>query len=103
MLDEATFRRECDHALEDLKKSLIAAEEQSDAAEIPFETEEKNGVLNVVFEDDSSKFVFTPNTPVRQVWISAVAASFKIQWSEQASAFKLAKKVVDLKTATRRL
>ncbi len=67
MLDEATFRRESDRALESLKQALILAEEQSDAEEIPFETEEKNGVLNVVFEHDGSKFVFTPNTPVRQI------------------------------------
>jgi iron donor protein CyaY len=103
MLDEATFRRECDLALEDLKKSLIAAEEQSDAEEIPFETEEKNGVLNVVFEQDDSKFVFTPNTPVRQVWISALTTSFKLEWSEQEGAFTLPKTGENLKTLTQRL
>ena len=80
MLDEATFRRESDRALESLKQSLILAEDQSDDA--PFETEEKNGVLNVLFEDDSAKFVFTPNTPVRQIWISALSTSFKLEWND---------------------
>src|SRR5882757_7795101 len=103
MLDEAIFRRECDRALESLKQSLIRAEEQSDAEEIPFETEEKNGVLNVVFEHDNSKFVFTPNTPVRQIWISALTTSFKLDWSEDAGAFKLPKTGEDLKTLTQRL
>ena len=101
MLDEATFRRESDHALEALKQSLIAAEEQSDEA--PFETEEKNGVLNVVFEEDDSKFVFTPNTPVRQLWISALTTSFKLEWSDAANAFVLPKTGEDLKTLTTRL
>jgi CyaY protein len=103
MLDEATFRRESDRALESLKQALILAEEQSDAEEIPFETEEKNGVLNVVFEHDGSKFVFTPNTPVRQIWISALTTSFKLDWSEEKKAFVLPKTGEDLRTLTQRL
>lgn len=103
MLDEATFRRESDQALDALKQSLIRAEEQSEADEIPFETEEKNGVLNVVFEHDGSKFVFTPNTPVRQIWISALTTSFKLEWSEEARAFVLPKTGENLKTLTQRL
>ena len=101
MLDEATFRRESDRALESLKQSLILAEERS--GEAPFETEEKNGVLNVVFEEDGSKFVFTPNTPVRQIWVSALTTSFKLEWSEEAGAFTLRKTGEDLKTLTARL
>ena len=103
MLDEVTFRRESDQALEALKQSLILAEEQSDADEIPFETEEKNGVLNVVFEHDNSKFVFTPNTPVRQIWISALTTSFKLDWSGETRSFILPKTGEDLKTLTERL
>jgi iron donor protein CyaY len=101
MLDEATFRRESDQALESLKQSLIQAEEQSDDA--VFETEEKNGVLNILFEDGSSKFVFTPNTPVRQIWISALSTSYKLEWSEAANAFVLPKTGEDLKSLTQRL
>jgi CyaY protein len=103
MLDESTFRSESDKALETLKQSLIRAEEQSDSDEIPFETEEKNGVLNVVFEHDGSKFVFTPNTPVRQIWISALTTSFKLDWSEEKHAFVLPKTGEDLKSLTQRL
>jgi CyaY protein len=101
MLDEATFRRESDRALESLKQCLIRAEEQSEAEEIPFETEEKNGVLNILFEHDGSKFVFTPNTPVRQIWISALTTSFKLDWSNDA--FRLVKTGEDLQTLTQRL
>jgi len=99
MLDEATFRRESDRALEALKQSLIAAEEDSET----FEAEENNGVLNIVFEDGTSKFVLTPNTPVRQLWISATSTSFKLEWSEAAAAFILPKTGEDLKTLTQRL
>jgi len=99
MLDETTFRRESDRALEALKQSLIVAEEDSEA----FEAEENNGVLNIIFEDGTSKFVLTPNTPVRQLWISATSTSFKLEWSESAGAFVLPKTGEDLKTLTQRL
>ena len=103
MLDEVTFRRESDRALESLKQSLIRAEEQSVAEEIPFETEEKNGVLNVLFEDSGAKFVFTPNTPVRQIWISALTSSFKLDWLEEAGEFRLPKTGENLQNLTERL
>jgi len=98
MIDEPTFRRVSDHALESLKQSLIDAEEAGN-----FETEEKNGVLNVLFEDDSAKFVFTPQTPVRQIWISARSTSFKLEWSEDANVFILPKTGEALKSLTQRL
>ena len=98
MIDEATFRRVSDQALETLKQSLIDAEEEGG-----FETEEKNGVLNVLFEDGSAKFVFTPQTPVRQVWISARTSSFKLEWNEAAARFILVKTGEDLKSLTERL
>ena len=98
MMDETIFRRESDRALEALKQALIRAEEDGG-----FEAEEKNGVLNVLFEDDSAKFVLTPNTPVRQVWISAQSTSFKLEWNEPAQAFTLPKTGEDLRTLTERL
>jgi CyaY protein len=98
MIDEPTFRRVSDRALESLKQSLIEAEEEGG-----FETEEKNGVLNVLFEDDSAKFVFTPQTPVRQIWISARSTSFKLEWSEDSNDFILPKTGEALKPLTQRL
>lgn len=98
MIDETTFRRVSDRALESLKQSLIDAEEAGG-----FEAEEKNGVLNVLFEDGGTKFVFTPQTPVRQIWISALTTSFKLEWSEADSAFTLAKTGETLKSLTQRL
>jgi len=99
MIDEATFRRESDRALESLKQSLISAEDDDGT----FEFEDNNGVMNIIFENGSSKFVITPNTPIRQVWISAQATSYKLDWNETASAFALPKTGEDLKTLTQRL
>jgi iron donor protein CyaY len=88
MMDEREFRRTAESALDALKRHLIAREEEADAG---FEVEEQNGVLNVLFEDPSGKFVITPNTPVRQIWISALATSFKLDWDAKASTFVLAR------------
>jgi len=94
MMDEQEFRRAAEGALESLKRHLIAREEEEDAV---FEVEEQNGVLNVLFEEPPGKFVITPNTPVRQIWISALSTSFKLDWD--GAAFVLARtgeKLVDL-------
>jgi|SRR5881227_633392 len=98
MLDELDFRRKADVAVEDLKKSLIAAEDEA-----AIEVEEQNGVLNVVFEEPPAKFVITPNTPVRQIWISALSTSFKLDWSETENDFVLEKTGERLKPLVGRL
>ncbi len=96
MVDEQIFRRDADRVLEQLKQSLIDAEDEGG-----FEVEENGGVLNVVFESPKAKFVFTPNTPVRQIWISALSTSFKLDWVD--GAFTLPKSGEDLTALTERL
>jgi frataxin len=98
MLDELTFRRHADQAIESLKKSLINAEETGD-----FEVEEQSGALNVVFDEPPAKFVVTPNTPVRQIWISALATSFKLEWSDERGEFFNPKDSLALKPLMARL
>jgi iron-sulfur cluster assembly protein CyaY len=84
MQDEQEFRRIAETALEGLKKHLIEREEESG-----YEAEEQNGVLNVLFDEPPGKFVITPNTPVRQIWISALSTSFKLDWDQNAEKFIL--------------
>jgi iron-sulfur cluster assembly protein CyaY len=97
MLDEIAFRNHADAALDSLKQSLITAEE---SAEI--EVEDQAGALQVSFED-GTRFVISPNAPVRQIWISALATSFKLDWSEAKEDFVLTKTAEGLKTLTARL
>jgi len=85
-LDENEFRRHAEAALDTLKQHLIEREEADDAG---FEVEEQNGVLNVLFEEPPGKFVITPNTPIRQIWISALSTSFKLDWDQEETAFVL--------------
>jgi iron donor protein CyaY len=93
MMDETEFRRAAEEAIEKLKQHLIRREEEDEAG---FEVEEQSGALNVLFEDPGGKFVVTPNTPMRQIWISALATSFKLDWVAGKSAFVLARTGEDL-------
>jgi CyaY protein len=97
MLDENEFRKRCDAALQSLKKSLITAEESAD-----MEVEDQSGALHVSF-DDGSRFVISPNAPVRQIWISALATSFKLDWSDGEQDFVLQKTGERLKPLVARL
>ena len=97
MLDENDFRKYADTALEALKQSLIRAEESAD-----FEVEDQSGALHISF-DDATRFVISPNAPVRQIWISALATSFKLDWSEAQHEFVLQKTGEALKPLVARL
>lgn len=88
MVDELEFRKLAETALDALLQHLIKREEDDESG---FEVEEQGGVLNVLFEEPPGKFVITPNTPVRQIWISALSTSFKLDWDEAARAFALPK------------
>ena len=85
MMDEGVFRKHCDAAMEELKKKLIAAEDAAD-----MEVEDQAGALHVSFED-GSKFIISPNGAARQIWISALATSFKLDWQENEQSFVMAK------------
>ncbi len=97
MLDETEFRKQADAALQSLKQSLFAAEDSAD-----IEVEDQAGALYISFED-GSRFVVSPNAPVRQVWISALSTSFKLDWSESDRDFVLGKSNEKLKPLMARL
>jgi CyaY protein len=85
MLSELQFRNYSEAALESLKQSLIAAEDSAD-----MEVEDQAGALHISFED-GARFVISPNAPVRQIWISALSTSFKLDWLEADQDFVLQK------------
>jgi iron donor protein CyaY len=85
VLSEQEFRVKSDDALETTRQQLLP---MADAE--GFELEFQNGVLNLVFEEPrESKFVVSPNAPVRQIWVSALSRSFKLAWDPAQSAFAL--------------
>ena len=84
-LTDQDFRLKSDDAIERARRDLMDL-----ADEAGFEIELQNGVLNLVFEEPAEmKFVVSPNAPVRQIWVSAMARSYKLAWSPEKSAFAL--------------
>jgi len=91
-MEEREFQKKCDAALEELKRRMLDAGDQHG-----FDVEGESGKLEVVFEEPSpAKFVISPNTPVREIWISALSTSFKLGWSDAQNAFVLGKTDEDL-------
>ena len=86
-MDEQEFRKKCDAAMEHLQRRLEAVCERHD-----FEVEGESGKIELEFEDaEGTRFVVSPNTPVRQIWISALTTSFKLAWSDAKQDFVLEK------------
>jgi iron-sulfur cluster assembly protein CyaY len=84
-LSEQEFRVKSDEALEAARRSLLSLADAKG-----FEIELQNGVLNLVFEEpQDTKFVVSPNAPVRQIWVSAMAKSYKLSWAAERGAFAL--------------
>lgn len=83
-MDEQEFRTRADQTLDDLYRRLAAAGEQHD-----FEADFNAGALAIEFEAPPAKFVVSPNSPVRQIWVSAHSKSFKLDWDASRGAFVL--------------
>jgi len=82
---EQEFRLRADQALEELQHELLPL-----ADDVGLEIDLRNGVLQIVFEDPApSKFVISPNAPVRQIWVSAMSRSYKLTWQPESSTFAL--------------
>ena len=85
-LSEQEFRVKSDEALDEAREALLPLADEKE-----FEVELQNGVLNVVFEEPrESKFVVSPNAPVRQIWVSAMSRSYKLGWDAERGVFTLA-------------
>ncbi len=84
-LTDQEFRVKSDEALEGARKALLPLADDNE-----FEVEFQNGVLHVVFEEPrESKFVVSPQAPVRQIWVSAMSRSFKLTWDADRQLFAL--------------
>lgn len=84
-LSEQEFRVKSDDSLEQTRRSLLPLADQEG-----FEVELQNGVLVLIFEEPTeTKFVVSPNAPVRQIWVSAMAKSYKLSWVPEHSSFEL--------------
>ncbi len=83
-MDEQEFKTRSNDALDALYRKLSAG-----ADEYGFEPDFNAGALSIEFEEPKAKFVVSPNSPVRQIWVSAHSKSFKLDWNPDRSAFVL--------------
>ena len=83
-MEEQEFRDRADAALSALYRRLSVA-----ADEFDFEADFNAGALAIEFESPPGKFVVSPNSPVRQIWVSAHSKSYKLDWDSVQSAFVL--------------
>ncbi len=83
-MDDVTFQKHAGDSMEDLFQALNRAAEKHE-----FEADMNAGALTVEFEEPKAKFVVSPNSPVRQIWVSANVKSYKLDWVDAASAFVL--------------
>jgi iron donor protein CyaY len=91
-LDERDFQNKSGAAFEELKRRMLEAGDEHG-----FDVEGESGKLEVIFEQPApAKFVISPNTPVREIWISALSTSFKLGWSETKNGFVLEKTGEDI-------
>ncbi|MFN0168737.1 MAG: iron donor protein CyaY [Bryobacteraceae bacterium] len=81
-MDEQEFRRKADDVMAKLRRALIDASD-----DYGFDVDDAGGALTVEFEDPPAKFVISPNAPVHQIWVSAHAKSYKLDWDHVESAF----------------
>src|SRR5207248_9703836 len=88
-----------DAAIEDLQRRMLTA---SDEHGVDDEGEARK--LEVLFEEpEEAKFVISPNTPVREIWVSALSTSFKLGWSESRNACVHEKTGEDLRAVMSRV
>ena len=98
-MDEQEFRKRSDVALAALRTRLLDLGDEHN-----FEVEGEGEKLELLFEDpEETRFVISPNTAARQIWISALSTSFKLGWSEARNAFVQEKTGEDLHTVMSRV
>lgn len=81
-MTEQEFQKRADAALESLNRVLLPVGDEHE-----FEVDFNGGVLSVEFDAPKAKFVVSPNMPVRQIWVSALTRSFKLDWSDGKEVF----------------
>jgi len=86
MPEDQEFQARAEEAVKTLYKTLSKASDDYD-----FDVDIGFGALTVEFEEPRERFVVSPNSPARQIWVSAHVQSFKLDWDEKRAAFVLAR------------
>jgi len=83
-MTDQEFHQKADEALAALDRALEQAADEHD-----FEVDSHAGALTLEFEDPHARFVVSPNSPVKQMWVSALNKSFKLDFDAAQNTFVL--------------
>jgi CyaY protein len=83
-MDDQEFEKRADKSLQALYKRLVAVSDEAN-----LEVDFNGGALAIEFNEPPGKFVISPNSPVRQIWVSAHSKSYKLDWDTVESGFVL--------------
>jgi len=82
-ISEAEFQQHAEKAIAELERAFGELAEERD-----IDVQVEGSVLSVTFEEgEPGKFIVSPNSSVRQVWVSARVSSFKFDWSDKTPGF----------------
>jgi iron donor protein CyaY len=98
-ISEAEFQQRAERAIAELERTFGDLAEERD-----IDVQVQGGVLSVTFEEgEPGRFIVSPNSSVRQVWVSARVSSLKFDWLEQTEEFVIAATGETLRQAMTRL
>lgn len=98
-ITEAEFQQRTEKAIAELERVFAELAEVRD-----IDVQIEGGVLSVNFEEgEPGKFIVSPNSYTRQLWVSARMSSHKFDWSDDAGGFALAGTGETLKQVMTRL
>ncbi|HKQ04976.1 MAG TPA: iron donor protein CyaY [Blastocatellia bacterium] len=84
-LSDAEFQEKAETTIRDLEEAFAALGEDRD-----LDVDAQGGILSITFEEgEPGRFIVSPNSSVRQLWVSARVSSYKFDWSAEANAFVL--------------
>jgi iron-sulfur cluster assembly protein CyaY len=85
-LSDAEFQEKAETTIRDLEAAFAALGEDRD-----LDIDTQGGILTITFEEgEPGRFIVSPNSSVRQLWVSARVSSYKFDWSAEANDFVLA-------------
>jgi CyaY protein len=87
MIDEKVFQDRSAEAIRELEDRVLPL------ADVHyFEVESGGGMLTLIFEEPTAaRFIVSPNSPARQIWVSALSTSYKFDLDTEADDFVLDK------------
>ena len=98
-ISESEFYQHAEQALGELERGFGALAEERD-----IDVKLEGGVLSIDFDEgEPGKFILSPNSSVRQVWLSARMSSYKFDWASEQQQFVLSGTEESLKQVLIRL